>query len=80
MIGKAAGCAGLAGCPVAARSAAVTGWLVAVDGPAVAEGAADAGAAVAAAASAGVCTSITSRVGPLSSSTRTHAGVARPMP
>src|ERR1700730_13872464 len=63
--GNPAGGTDCDGWPVAARSAAVAGWLVAVDGAAVAEGPDD-GTAVAAGASAAVWTSITRRVGPLS--------------
>src|SRR5438309_10268079 len=73
-MGNVAGCAGWAGWPVAARSE-VAGWLAAVEAATLVDG-----AAVAAGASGAVCTSITRRVGPLSSRTRMHAGVDSPTP
>src|SRR3989442_577663 len=75
MTGKVAGRAGWAEWPVAGRSDGAACSLAAVDATTLGDG-----AAVARGASGTVWTSITRRVGPLSSRTRMHAGVDRPTP
>src|SRR5439155_27235844 len=75
-IGMPAGWPVETGWPVAARSEGAAVGVAALD----AAGCVAAAGAAEAVVSGGVWTSITSRVGPLSCSTRKHAGVLRPTP